>query len=188
MYEERQKQWAYEQAHGIEPRCNDPKKPQGNQRQITTTSSPKDTAGWRDKFLKYEVHRERQGPRHGRMLSFQGEHDIWRPRRTDADQRQEAEAAEQRALFPLRQEGTPQQGLPPQEGSSTCSDRGSNGATVSKHQNQGGKRVGRRALNSTATTKDLHTGELSSSVSQSDSFILHTDTLNNAHSDIPPPL
>ncbi len=45
MYEERQKQWAYEQAHGIEPRCNDPKKPQGNQRQITTTSSPKDTAG-----------------------------------------------------------------------------------------------------------------------------------------------
>ncbi len=36
-------------------------------------------------------------------------------------------------------------------------------------------------------TKDLHTGELSSSVGQSDTFISHTDILLNVHSDIPLP-
>ncbi len=40
---------------------------------------------------------------------------------------------------------------------------------------------------STATTKDLHTGELSPSVGWSDTFISCTDILNIAHSNIPPP-
>ncbi len=60
------------------------------------------------------------------------------------------------------------------------------GTAHGEHEGRGGKRLGRRALNSAATTKDLNTGELSSSVSQSDIFP-YTDTLSTMHSNIPPP-
>ncbi len=49
-----------------------------------------------------------------------------------------------------------------------------------------GKRIGHRVLDSTATTKDLHTGELSSSVGQSDTFTC-TDNFIYVHLDIPHP-
>ncbi len=42
MYEERQCNYIYNQAHGIEQQD---KQPQGNQKQITTTSSTKNTTG-----------------------------------------------------------------------------------------------------------------------------------------------
>ncbi len=46
MYEEHQKKLAYNQAHRIEPHHDqNQKKPQGNQKQITATSSQKHTAG-----------------------------------------------------------------------------------------------------------------------------------------------
>ncbi len=64
---------------------------------------------------------------------------------------------------------------------------GSSRTTWRDHKDQGGKRVGRRAPDSAATTKDLHTGKLSSSVGRSDTFISRTDTLFTAHSNIPPP-
>ncbi len=42
-------------------------------------------------------------------------------------------------------------------------------------------------LDSAVTTKDLHTGELSSLVGRSDASILHTDILHIMHSNIPHP-
>ncbi len=61
--------------------------------------------------------------------------------------------------------GASKQRLPHQEGSST------QGASRREHKSRGGKRVGHQVHDSVAMTKDLHTGELSSSVGRSDTFI-----------------
>ncbi|PBK87799.1 hypothetical protein ARMGADRAFT_1121388 [Armillaria gallica] len=48
MYKECQKKYVYDQTHGTD-QCS-PKKPQGNQKQITATSSNKNTAGGMTSF------------------------------------------------------------------------------------------------------------------------------------------
>ncbi len=68
----------------------------------------------------------------------------------------------------------------------TCSGGSSIIATLWGHQDLGSKRVGHWAPDSTAMTKDLHTGE-PSSIGWSDTFISCTDILSITHLNIPPP-
>ncbi len=183
MYEERQQDRAYNDAHSI-GQCRPRQRKEARELQTDYRPQQKQRRG-RDKFLRWKFK-----SRLSRPLAYGSTEDVRRTGRAHERRRtggEEGKAARRRALLPMQRKGAPEQGLPRQEGSSACRGHDAEGAASREHEGGGGKRVGRRAPDSAATTKDLHTGERSSSVGRSDTFISQSDTISIVHSNIPPP-